>query len=266
MCYLELFLWTPPLCFIGFRQGFSVNRLLDDKVAIVTGSSRGLGLAISQTLGADGASVLVVSRTEEGMKAGLARLATSGVRAEGFVGDLTEPESPSRVVARALDCFGRLDILVNSAGIFVWKKLLDLTEKDWNQTLATNLSAPFFLLQAAARAMIEAGRGGSIINITSIHGLVGDPHVAAHCAAKFGLTGLTQSAAEALREFDIRVNAVAPGSIEPESAEKRGSSPRQKVTQGDVATLVAFLASDLSRTITGATLEAFGSTKKIIKA
>jgi len=243
-----------------------MNRLLEDKVAIVTGGGRGLGLSIARALAADGARVLIVARSGESLKAGLDQLTRSGATAEGFVGDLTQQGVPAQVVARAVERFGRLDILVSSAGVFVWKKLLDLTEKDWSQTIGTNLSAPFFLLQEAAKAMIAQGKGGSIINITSIHGLVGDPNVAAHCAAKFGLTGLTQSAAEALREFDIRVNAVAPGSIEPDSSEKRGDSPRRKVTQADVATLVSFLASDLSKSITGATLEAFGSTRKVIKA
>jgi NAD(P)-dependent dehydrogenase (short-subunit alcohol dehydrogenase family) len=113
--------------------------------------------------------------------------------------------------------------------------------------------------------MIEQGRGGSIINITSIHGTVGDPNVVAHCASKFGLEGLTQASAEALREYDIRVNAIAPGAIEEDSGDRRGESPQRKVTQADVATLVVYLASDLGRSVTGATLQAFGSTRKVIK-
>lgn len=243
-----------------------MNRLLEEKVAIVTGGGRGLGLAISQALAADGARVLLMSRSEERARAAVERIEQQGGIAAAHVGDLLSPAAPPALIRDAVARFGRLDILVNSAGVFFWKKLLDLTPQDWNETVATNLSAPFFLTQEAAKAMIESGRGGSIINVTSIHGLVGDPSVAAQCAAKFGLTGLTQASAEALREFNIRVNAVAPGSIEPDSGEKRGASPRHRVTQSDVATLVVFLASDLSRSITGSTMEAFGSTHKVIKA
>lgn len=243
-----------------------MNRLLEEKATIVTGGGRGLGLAISTAFGADGAHVLVVSRDEAHVREGVDAVRAAGGVAEGFVADLTRPEGPREVVQAALGRFGRLDVLVNCAGVFYWKKFLDLSGQDWNQTIATNLTAPFFLTQEAAKVMIEAGRGGSIINITSIHGLTGDPHVAAHCASKFGLTGLTQAAAEALREFDIRVNAIAPGSIEPSSGDRRSNSPRSRVTQADVATLAAFLASDLSRSITGSTLDAFGSTRRIIKA
>ncbi len=243
-----------------------MNRLLEEKVAIVTGGGRGLGLAIYQAMAADGAKVLAVSRSEERARLAVERVEQQGGIAASFVGDITQIETPALVVKEAVARFGKLDILVNCAGVFFWKKLLDLTPQDWSQTLATNLSAPFFLTQEAAKVMIEAGRGGSIVNVTSIHGLVGDPSVAAQCAAKFGLTGLTQASAEALREHNIRVNAVAPGSIEPDSSEKHGDSPKHKVTQGDVATLVTFLASDLSRSITGSTMEAFGSTRRIIKA
>ncbi len=243
-----------------------MSKLVEDKVAIVTGGSRGLGLAISQALAADGAQVLVVSRSEERGRSTVREIEQRGGIAGAFTGDITLPNTPAALVQEAVERFGRLDILVNCAGVFFWKKLLELTPQDWNETIATNLSAPFFLTQEAAKAMIAAGRGGSIINVTSIHGLLGDASVAAQCAAKFGLTGLTQASAEALREFDIRVNAVAPGSIEPDSGDRRSDSPKRKVTQADVATIVTFLASDLSRSITGATLDAFGSTRKVIKA
>jgi NAD(P)-dependent dehydrogenase (short-subunit alcohol dehydrogenase family) len=180
--------------------------------------------------------------------------------------DVTAPGAPARIVAEAVSRFGGLDILVNNAAVFYWKKLFELTADDWNLAVATNLTAPFFLTQEAAKVMIDQGRGGAIINITSIHGSVADANVAAQCATKFGLTGLTAATAEALREFEIRVNAVAPGSIEPNSADRRGSSLKSKVTQADVATLVAFLASDLARSVTGATIEALGSTRTVIKA
>ncbi len=243
-----------------------MNRLLEEKVAIVTGGGQGLGLAIAQALATDGARVFIASRSVERCRSAVAAIEARGGVAAGLVADITAQDSAGKIVREAVSRFDKLDVLVNGAGVFVWRKLLELTLDDWTQTIATNLSAPFFLTQEAAKVMIDQGRGGSIINITSIHGQVGDPNVAAHCASKFGLEGLTRAAADALREFDIRVNAIAPGSIEPDSGEKRGESPRRKVTQGDVATLAAFLASDLTRSITGATFEAYGSTRTVIKA
>ncbi|HLU48466.1 MAG TPA: SDR family oxidoreductase, partial [Planctomycetota bacterium] len=158
-----------------------------------------------------------------------------------------------------------VDILVNAAGVFVWRKFLDVGAEEWHRTIDTNLSAPFFLTQEASRAMADQGRGGSIINITSIHGSIGDPHVVPHCAAKFGLVGLTKATAEALRAHHIRVNAIAPGAIEPDSASRRGETPNRKVTQADIATLVVYLASDLARTITGAVIDMYGSTHTVIR-
>jgi len=243
-----------------------MDRLLEDKVAIVTGGGRGLGLAISCALAADGAKVLVVSRSDDRGKAAVARIQERGGAAAVCPADITDPNAAAKIIAEAAARFGRLDLLVNNAGVFIWKKFLELTPEEWNRTIATNLSAPFHMTQAAARFLIDQGHGGCIINITSIHASVGDPNVAAQCASKFGLAGLTWAAAEAFREFDIRVNAIAPGNIEPDSPDKRGESPRRKVTQGDIATLVVFLASDLARSLTGVTLDAFGSTRAVIKA
>jgi len=243
-----------------------MNKLLQDKVAVVTGGGQGLGLAVSIALGIDGARVLLVSRSEERVRNAVAKVRDAGGLAAGHVADIMAPEAATAITEKVLAEFGGLDILVNSAGVFVWKKFLDLSLEDWQQTIATNLSAAFHLSQAAARVMIEQGRGGSVINMTSIHGAHGDPNVVAQCASKFGLVGLTRAMAEALREYDIRVNAVAPGSLEPESAGRRGESPRQKVTQADVANMTVYLASDLARSITGATIEIFGNTRTVIKA
>jgi NAD(P)-dependent dehydrogenase (short-subunit alcohol dehydrogenase family) len=243
-----------------------MKRLLEDKVAIVTGGGRELGFAIASGLAIDGAKVLVVSRSEERARQAVAAIAGKGGVAAPCVEDVTLPAAAGRIVESAAARFGGLDILVNSAGVFVWKNFLDLASEDWDLTIATNLTAPFHLTREAARRMIDQGRGGSIINITSIHGALPEAQVVAQCASKFGLTGLTLATAEALREHDIRVNAIAPGSIEPETPEKRGDSPRRKVTQADVATLAVYLASDLARSITGATIQAYGNTRAVIKA
>ena len=243
-----------------------MEKLLSDRCAIVTGAGQGLGAAIAGTLAADGARVLVVSRRADRVDRTVAKIKERGGVAAGATIDLVEPGAGERAVEAAVKQFGGLDILVNCAGVFVWKKFLDLTPQDWDRTLATNLSAPFHLLQAAARVMISQGRGGAVVNIGSIHSRLGDPDVAAHCAAKFGLIGLSESAAAALREHDIRVNVICPGAIESDSADRRGSTPRQKVTQADIATLTSYLVSDLARSITGSAMDAFGSTRAAIKS
>jgi len=242
-----------------------MNRLLESKVAVVTGSSRGLGLAVARALSADGAKVLVVSRS-----GAAARKAATGIEersgvATFWVGDLTEATAADSVIAHAVSSFGGVDILVNSAGLFVWKPFMEFSLEDWRRVLDTNLTAAFLLIRSAARVMIDQGRGGSVVNITSVHGSVGDPNVVAQCASKSGLVGLTRAAAEALRPFDIRVNAVSPGSIDPDSADRSGESPNARVTQADIATLVVYLSSDLARSITGSVIEAFGSTRTQIK-
>jgi NAD(P)-dependent dehydrogenase (short-subunit alcohol dehydrogenase family) len=243
-----------------------MKKLLEDKTAIVTGGGKELGFAIARGLAIDGAKVLVVSRTEESVLKAVSRIEDAGGVAAACVEDITGPGAAERIAAAAVERFGGIDVLVNSAGVFVWKKILDLSADDWTRTIATNLTAAFFLTQAVARVLIGQERGGSIINITSIHGSEPDPNVVPHCASKFGLVGLTRAAAEALREHGIRVNAIAPGSIEPNSFERSGESPLEKVTQHDVANLAVYLASDLSRSITGAVLNAHGSTRTVIKA
>jgi len=242
-----------------------MEKLLADRCAVVTGSSQGLGSAIAQALASDGARVLVTSRSLKKAEDTAARIQAQGGMATAMEVDLATVEAPDQVIQAAVDRLGGVDILVNNAGVFVWRKFLDFQRADWDRSIATNLSAPFFLTQAAARAMVKQGRGGAVVNIASIHSRVAEAEVPAHSAAKFGLVGLTYAAAAALREHDIRVNAICPGAIEPESAGRRGGSPREKVTQADIASLTVYLASDLARTITGSVIDAFGSTRLAIK-
>ncbi len=242
-----------------------MGKLLEGKRAIVTGAGQGLGLAVSLALAVDGAKVLLTSRSAEKARASVEWIRARGAEAEGMEVDLLAPGAPERVVQAAVERFGGVEVLVNNAGFFQWRKFLELSGEEWSQTIDTNLSAPFLLTQAVARVMVRQGRGGAIVNIASIHARVADAEATAQSAAKFGLLGLTYSAAAALREHDIRVNAICPGSIEPDSAERRAPSPREKVTQADIATMVSYLASDLARSITATAIDVFGGTQVEIK-
>jgi NAD(P)-dependent dehydrogenase (short-subunit alcohol dehydrogenase family) len=238
---------------------------LEGRVAIVTGAGRGLGLAMARGLAAEGARVIVTSRNAVTLANAVESLRQDGAQAEGLQVQLTEQDAPARLVAAAQERFGRLDILVNNAATYVWKKLLDLSDTDWELALATNLTAPFRLIQASARYMVELGRGGSIINIGSIHGTVADGSAVAQNASKSGLEGLTRGAAEALRTHGIRVNTISPGEIIPDSYDRLSTTPADKVTQGDIAQIAVFLASDRSASLTGTTIEAFGLTRPAMR-
>ncbi len=242
-----------------------MTKLLENKTALVTGGGGGLGLAICQALATDGARIVAVGRDESKIESTVRQVREQGGHAEAISADITDPDAPERLVNETVSHFGGIDILVNCAGVFIWKKFLDQTREDWDTTVATNLSAPFFLTQQVARVMIEQGRGGSILNVVSIHGKMGDGNTVSQCAAKSGLVGLTQATAEALREHDIRVNGLSPGMIAADSGARRGASPREAVTQRDLATLTVFLVSDLARTVTGTVVDAFGGTRSVIK-
>ncbi len=235
--------------------------VLNGRVAVITGGSRGVGYAIAHAFVAAGARVLVVSRKADAVRDAVSRLCAAGEKARGLALDVNGPDAAQQLTAEANKAFGRVDILVNCAGVWVYKPLLDLTASDWATSLATNLTAPFVLTQAFGRAFVAQKAGGCIINITSVHGAIADANGAAQSASKFGLEGLTKAAAEALRPHDIRVNAIAPGAIEPDSPTAQGAGPRVRVTQGDVASLAVYLASDAARTITGSTIELFGVTR-----
>ena len=237
---------------------------MKDKVAVITGGGGGLGYAIAKNFTEHGCHVLLCNRQEESLSAAKDKLAAGPGRVESVVVDLTADNAAQDVIDAVKKYYGRLDVLVNCAANFIWKPFLDLSKEQWENTMAINLSAPFFMTQAAAKYFIEQGEGGSIINISTIHGVVGDGGVVPHCASKFGLMGLTQATSEALRKHQVRVNAVSPGAMEPDSADGAAAGIDEKITQFDVAQTVHFLASDASKNISGATIEAFGKTRPVI--
>lgn len=238
-------------------------RTLEGETAIVTGAGRGLGRAIALTLSRAGATIAVASRSAEEVERTRREIEATGGKALAIATDVTSKAAVEALVERTRDATGRLDIVVNNAGVFVWKALADLEEGEWNRILDTNLKASYLLVRAALPSLIACGRG-RIINVSSIHGTIGEANVVAHCAAKFGLVGFTKALAAELRGAGVTVNAICPGSTDNKSLELSGrprTSPLQeKLDAHDVAEAVLFLVSPAAAAISGAVLDIWGGT------
>lgn len=188
------------------------ERLLDGKVALVTGGGKRIGRAIALTLGRAGASIVVnYHQSRAAALATVEEIAALGVRAVAVRADVSRPRQVAAMFGKVEKSFDRLDVLVNNAGVFFPRTWDEIEEKDWDRVLGANLKGPFFCAQAAARIMMRQG-GGDIINISSLGGLQAWPSYAHYCASKAGLISLTRTLAKALAPM-IRVNSVAPGSI-----------------------------------------------------
>jgi len=231
---------------------------LSDKVALVTGGSRGIGFSIAQALAGAGANVAVLGR--DGAKAAEAAQALGNGRGRGYGCDVTQVAQVERVVAAVEQEFDRIDVLVNNAGTTRDNLLFRIGEADWNTVLDTNLKGAFLVTKHAARGMIKR-RWGRIINIASVVGISGNKGQTNYTASKAGLIGFTKSVSKELASRNVLVNAVAPGFIDTEltrriSPEARDALikaiPLGRLGQGqDVAAAVLFLASDFASYITG---------------
>jgi 3-oxoacyl-[acyl-carrier protein] reductase len=240
---------------------------LDGQVALITGSSRGLGFAMAEALAEHGALVVLNGRdpaTLEGRADGLRR---RGYRAEAMAFDVTDGVAVAAAIQDLADRHGRLDVLVNNAGVAVDGLVMRVKDEDWDRQLDTNLRGAFALIRAASRPMMKQRRG-AIINLTSVVGEMGNGGQAAYSASKAGLIGLTKSVARELASRGIRVNAVSPGFINTDMTAKVAPEAREKMLEGvplqrlgtpeDVANAVVFLASDLAGYITGEVLKVNG--------
>ncbi|GGJ07995.1 beta-ketoacyl-ACP reductase [Alicyclobacillus cellulosilyticus] len=234
---------------------------MQGKVAIVTGASRGIGRAIAVELGRMGARVVVnyVGRAQEARET-VALVEAAGGQAIAEQADVSRADEAERLVETALAAFGRIDVLVNNAGITRDGLILRMKDEDWDAVLGTNLKGAFYMIRSAARPMMKQ-RSGRIVNISSVVGVIGNAGQANYAAAKAGLIGLTKSAARELAPRAITVNAVAPGYIQTDMTANLNAEwldqLRQQIPLGrfgtpeDVAHLVAFLASDAASYITG---------------
>ncbi len=241
---------------------------LSNKVALVTGASRGIGRAIALALGRNGARVVVNYRGQQAAADEVvAAIEGAGGTALAVQGDVAEAADVERLLKTTLDTYGRVDILVNNAGITRDNLLLRMKDDEWDAVMSTNLRGVFLLTKAALRPMMKA-RGGRIINITSVVGLTGNAGQANYAAAKAGLIGFTKSVAREMASRGITANAVAPGYIETDitnvlSDEIKttvlGSIPAGRLgLPEDVAGAVLFLCSDAAAYISGQTLAVDG--------
>ena len=235
-------------------------------MAIVTGGSRGLGLEMAEGLAEAGASLMLCARREQWLAPALDEMRKRGFRVEGKVCDVSSPADVEAAVNATMAAFGRLDILINNAGISWGERPESMALDKWQRVLDTNLTGAFLFAQAAGREMLEA-RSGVIINVASVAGLrsaVRGPHYAGYVASKAGLMGLTRELAATWGPDGIRVNAIAPGffhsrladpvieQVEPQIKE-RNPLPRVGAA-GELKGVAVFLASDASSYITGQTI------------
>ena len=234
---------------------------LDGKVAIVTGGSRGIGLAIAALLAEDGAAVVVSGRDADRLQRAVKELETQGRTAHAVVADAASREDCDRLAAAAKERFGHIDVLVNNAGITRDGLLVRMKDEDWDRVMDVNLRGVFLLTRAVTKAMVRQKSGGRVINITSTAGVMGNAGQANYSAAKAGLIGLTKAAARELAHWSILVNAVAPGLIETDMAAALPAEARTALlaqvplkrigTAREVAEVVRFLAGDGAAYITG---------------
>jgi meso-butanediol dehydrogenase / (S,S)-butanediol dehydrogenase / diacetyl reductase len=234
---------------------------LSGKVALVTGVSSGLGAATAKLFAERGASVFGIARDTQRMAEVFTEV-PGGVFASADIG---QPQACRDAVAQCVAEFGRLDILVNAAGFHQMRHTTTMTDDEWDQDLAVNLTGPFHLCRAALPHLLKAdGKGGSIVNVSSVAGLEGEVYSSGYCAAKHGIVGLTRALAVEFSAEKLRVNVVCPGGMltpqvtdfaAPEDADwnliMRIAAPRGMMDPVDVAKAIAFLASDDAAAIHG---------------
>jgi 3-oxoacyl-[acyl-carrier protein] reductase len=237
--------------------------MLSEKVAVVTGASRGIGRAIALALVAQGAKVVASARNAQALDDLVAEIEAQGGEATAVAGDVALESDAARLIEQAVAAYGQIDVLVNNAGITRDGLLLRMKDEDWDAVIDTNLKGAFHCIRAVAKVMSKQ-RSGRIINISSVVGEMGNAGQANYCASKAGLLGLTKSVARELARRNITVNAITPGFIVTDMTDGMTDKARETMTEqiplgrlgeaDDVANAVIFLASEQSSYMTGQVL------------
>lgn len=237
--------------------------MLKDKVVIVTGASRGIGRSLALTMAGQGAKLVLSARNAEALAQLVTEIQAAGGAAVAVAGDVSSATAANELVDAGIQAFGRIDVLVNNAGITRDALLLRMKDEDWDDVLNINLKGAFLCTRAAAKVMSKQ-RYGRIINISSVVGEMGNPGQANYCASKAGLLGLTKSVARELARRNVTVNAITPGFIVTDMTEALPEKTREELASqiplgrlgsaDDIAHAVIFLASDQAGYITGQTL------------
>lgn len=233
------------------------------RAALVTGASYGIGAAIARGLAEDGFDVAVTDLDNEDLAATMAAIGEAGRRARAIALDLREQAMVEAAFAEAVAAFGRLDLLVNNAGVPLSKPALETSRAEWNEVLAVNLTGTFFMSREMGRHLVATRRPGAIVSIASTHGAVGFPGAAAYGVAKAGVSHMTRVLAIEWASYGIRVNAVAPGTTETPSRAPALADPERRAvmlnriplkrfgTAEEMAAAVRYLASPAAAYITG---------------
>ncbi|GAB4281821.1 MAG: 3-oxoacyl-[acyl-carrier-protein] reductase [Candidatus Rifleibacteriota bacterium] len=237
------------------------------KVAIVTGSARGIGLEIARALGEEGYAIMLSDVNEEGLVAAAKEFTGNGIKCAHFKADVSSADDTEKLVNETIKAFGRIDVLVNNAGITRDCLLMRMDEKAWDMVLDINLKGTFLMSKAVIRPMLKQ-KSGVVINIASVIGLMGNVGQANYAASKAGIIGFTKSYAKEFGKKGIRANAIAPGFIQSEMTAVLADNVKEQMlaqipmhkfgTPRDVANAVTFLASDKASYITGQVLTVDG--------
>ena len=246
----------------------SVSISLSGKIALVTGGSQGIGEAIAKRLAAAGAHVVVAARNEAKARSVAEAIGASGGSAEPLALDVADPASVAAGFKAVVEKHGKLDVLVNNAGITDDGLILRMPKEAWDRVIATDLTGVFLAAQEAAKTMIRKKVAGRIVNITSVVGLMGNPGQTNYAAAKAGVVGFTKALAREIGSRGITVNAVAPGYIETSMTDAMTDEAKKALvgqivlgrlgTAADVAGAVLWLASDDAAYVTGTCLNVSG--------
>jgi 3-oxoacyl-[acyl-carrier protein] reductase len=240
---------------------------LENKIALVTGAARGIGQAIALQLAADGADIALADVKAEWLDETAAKVRELGRRAEVYAMDVSSGAAVGEAVAKIAADFGRIDVLVNNAGITRDTLLIRMSEEDWDAVLGINLKGAFLATKAVAKIMMKQ-RTGSIVNIASVVGVMGNAGQVNYSASKGGLIAMTRTLAKELGSRNVRVNAVAPGFIRTAMTDKLSEQAKEAMLRNvplgrpgepeDVAKAVAFLAGDNAAYVSGQTLPVCG--------